>query len=152
MFMKNLLFIIALSIISFQDFYAQETSDLASKEKEEKVYDETRPLDSFVLFTSCENVSRKEQEQCFKRNLDRIVETHFKYPEEAAKSKIQGRVNVTFRINTDGSITILDIYTRHKEFEYEARRIFSFIPKLIPARQDGKKVPLTFTYPIIFKL
>lgn len=150
--MKNFLYIVALLITSSQELYTQETSALASKEKEEKVYDETRPLDSFVLFHSCENIPKNEEVQCFKRNLDKTVEFHFKYPKEALEAKIQGRVNVTFRINTDGSITILHVYTRHKVFEYEARRIFSYIPKLIPAKQDGKNVPLTFTYPIIFKL
>lgn len=65
---------------------------------------------------------------------------------------VQGRVYVSFRINKDGTITVLNTRSPDKNLDAEARRIIEKLPKLIPGKQRGKPTPVTFAYPIVFKL
>mgnify|MGYP002741736145 CR=1 FL=1 len=104
------------------------------------------------LFQECKNVSRSEQMSCFKEHLDKHVKNNFRYPQAALDMGIEGRVNVSFRINTDGTITILGVRGTDRILEDEAKRIISSIPKLIPGKQRDKPTAVTFAYPINFKL
>ncbi|MBL7473877.1 M56 family metallopeptidase [Robertkochia sediminum] len=90
---------------------------------------------------------------CFKEQLDDHVIKTFRYPEEAREKGIQGRVYLNFKIDTDGSISILQTRAPHELLDAEARRIIESLPKLNPGKKaDGTPVPITFAYPIIFKL
>lgn len=104
------------------------------------------------MFPGCENVPKAKQFDCFKENLDKHVVKTFKYPEIAQEMNIQGKVYVNFRINKDGSITILNTRAPDKSLDEEARRIINKLPKLIPGKQRGRPTPVTFAYPIVFKL
>ena len=104
------------------------------------------------MFEVCKNVPKDKQMQCFKENLDKHVKNTFKYPPAALEMGIQGRVNVSFRINTDGTVSILGVRGTDKLLEEEAKRIIKSIPKLIPGKQRGKPTPVTFAYPINFTL
>ena len=98
-------------------------------------------------------MSKKEQYICFIKNLDRHVGKTFEYPEEAIKEHITGRVNITFCINTDGTITTISVKAPHKLLENEAKRVIESLPTLIPAKdKDGKPVEITLNYPINFDL
>ena len=90
---------------------------------------------------------------CFKVSLDTHIRTNFVYPKEAIAKKVQGRVYINFRINTDGTITILDSRSPDASLDAEARRLISSIPQLNPGLDaDGNPVGVTFAYPIVFKL
>ena len=104
------------------------------------------------MFEACKNVPKDKQFQCFKENLDKHVSKNFVYPPAALEMGIQGKVNVSFRINTDGSITVLGVRGTDKLLENEAKRIIEKLPKLIPGKQRGKPTPVTFAYPINFRL
>jgi len=104
------------------------------------------------MFPGCENVPKNKQFDCFKENLDKHVIKNFRYPEIAQEMNIQGRVYVNFRINKDGTITILNTRAPDKSLDEEARRIINKLPKLIPGKQRGRPTPVTFAYPIVFKL
>lgn len=104
------------------------------------------------LFQECKNVPRSEQMSCFKEHLDKHVKNNFRYPQAALDMGIEGRVNVSFRINTDGTISILGVRGTDRILEDEAKRIISSIPKLIPGKQRDKPTAVTFAYPINFKL
>ena len=104
------------------------------------------------LFQECKNVPRSEQMSCFKEHLDKHVKNNFRYPQAALDMGIEGRVNVSFRINTDGTISILGVRGTDRILEDEAKRIISSIPKLIPGKQRDKHTAVTFAYPINFKL
>ena len=80
------------------------------------------------------------------------MKNNFRYPQAALDMGIEGRVNVSFRINTDGTISILGVRGTDRILEDEAKRIISSIPKLIPGKQRDKPTAVTFAYPINFKL
>ena len=139
-------YILPLLTLLFVGFSYAQTED--KKEKTIKVA--TPPL-----FKECENneMSKEEQYICFRKNLDRHVRLTFEYPEEAIKEHITGRVNITFCINTDGTITTISVKAPHKLLENEAKRVIESLPTLIPAKdKEGNPVKITLNYPINFDL
>ena len=65
---------------------------------------------------------------------------------------IQGRVNVMFTIDKDGSITNVKMRGPDANLEKEAARIISKLPRMIPGKQRGKPVRVPFSVPITFRL
>src|SRR5574344_112447 len=75
------------------------------------------------------------------------------YPESAKRNNISGRVILKFTIAEDGSIGDVKILKGvNKELDAEAIRVVSASPKWTPGKQNGKAVPVTFIFPIIFQL
>jgi protein TonB len=77
---------------------------------------------------------------------------YFRYPREAQKYNIQGKVFITFIIEKDGSITVFEIRGPHPILEKEARRIMEKLPKIKPGTQKGKPVRMSMSIPLTFKL
>ena len=78
---------------------------------------------------------------------------HLKYPVEAQKNGIQGRVMVNFVVEQDGSITQAKaIRSPHELLSKEALRIVNAMPKWKPAENGGKVVRSRFILPISFRL
>lgn len=123
---------------------------------EEEIVDEVVPfaiIEDKPMFEACKGLPKgKQQDDCFKQNLDKHVQRNFRYPELAAEMGIQGRVFVQFRINKDGTVSIIGVRGPDKSLEAEARRIIEKLPQLIPGKQRGKAVAVTYAYPIMFKL
>lgn len=103
-------------------------------------------------FMACEDVPKEKEAACFKEQLDKHVIRYFYYPKEAIDKGIEGRVIVSFQINPNGSVTIRDVRGISKLLEVAAKEIFEKLPTFIPGKQGGKLVPVTFNYPINFKL
>lgn len=81
------------------------------------------------------------------------VYSQIKYPEEAKKNQIQGRVLIQFTVGSDGVVRDVSILRGvHELIDAEAVRVVSSSPKWEPGRQDGKAVPVRYTFPVIFKL
>ena len=90
---------------------------------------------------------------CFKIQLDNHVRSTFEYPKEAVAKKVEGRVYVSFRINTDGTVSILESRAPDPLLDAEGRRIISSLPQLNPGLDaDGNPVSVLFAYPIVFML
>ena len=85
--------------------------------------------------------------------LFEYLSTNVKYPADAEKQKIQGRVLVTFVVNTDGSITDIEVVKKaFPSLDAEAVRVISGMPKWIPGEQKGQKVRVKYTVPLSFNL
>ncbi len=84
--------------------------------------------------------------------LQKHISENFRYPEEAQKLGIQGRVSIIFIIDQDGNITNIRKRGPHKLLEAEAERIITLLPKMTPGKHDGKTVNIPFSIPIAFKL
>ncbi|MEH6705249.1 M56 family metallopeptidase [Galbibacter orientalis] len=105
------------------------------------------------MFKDCEGLAQELQFECFKEKIDNHVRATFKYPLEAQNNGIQGRVYINFRINIDGSVTILNSRAPAASLDLEARRIIEALPTFLPGKdQNGNLHPVTFAYPIVFKL
>lgn len=88
----------------------------------------------------------------FKENLDKHVKEHFGYPKECADLCIQGRVFVTFLIDTEGFVSIKGVRGPHHLLEEKSREIIEKLPRFIAGKSQGKAVSVSYAYPITFKL
>lgn len=76
-----------------------------------------------------------------------------KYPEDAEKQKVEGRVIATFVVETDGSISNIEVVRPvFPSLDAEAIRVLSGMPKWKPGLQNGKEVRVKYTVPINFNL
>jgi TonB family protein len=76
-----------------------------------------------------------------------------KYPAEAVKKGIQGKVFVTFVVGKDGAVKNSKIIRGvDPMLDKEALRVVNAMPKWKPGKQSGKDVAVQFTVPINFKL
>ena len=76
-----------------------------------------------------------------------------KYPVDAEKQKIEGRVIATFVVETDGSISNIEVVKpAFPSLDAEAVRVLSAMPKWKPGMQSGKVVRVKYTVPISFNL
>ena len=103
-------------------------------------------------FMACEDVPKEKEAECFKEQLNKHVIRYFYYPKEAIDKGIEGRININFQINTNGSVTVIGVRGTDKLLETVAKEIIEKLPTFIPGKQGGKPVPVTFSYPINFKL
>ena len=78
---------------------------------------------------------------------------NIKYPEQAVKEGIQGRVTVRFIVEKDGSISdVKPVLSVHPLLNKEAVRVVKSMPKWTPGKQNGKPVRVRFNLPVMFKL
>jgi protein TonB len=76
-----------------------------------------------------------------------------KYPKEASKDGIQGRVVVQFVVEKDGSISEVEVIKKVNEhLDAEAVRVVNAMPKWKPGKQKGENVRVKYTLPISFRL
>ena len=72
--------------------------------------------------------------------------------DEAYEKGIEGRVICSFVVNSDGSISNIQILRGvEKSLNNEAVRIISKMPDWVPGKIDGQNVPVRVIHPIVFR-
>jgi len=85
--------------------------------------------------------------------LRQYIANAIKYPVIAQENGIQGRVYVTFVVNTDGSVSDARIARGvDPSLDKEALRVVNQLPKWKAGMQRGKPVRVSYTVPINFVL
>ncbi|MDL5512614.1 M56 family metallopeptidase [Arenibacter sp. M-2] len=107
-------------------------------------------IDEAPIFPGCEDAENKRD--CFNAMIQKHIGKNFRYPEQAQEIGIQGRVNVLFIIQEDGSIGNVRLRGPDKLLEDEAARIISLLPQMTPGEHRGEKVRVPFSIPITFRL
>lgn len=83
----------------------------------------------------------------------KYIMENMKYPEQAMKKGIQGRVAVSFIVEKDGSISnVKPVLSVHTLLDKEAVRVVKSMPKWSPGKHNGKPVRVRFNLPVMFKL
>lgn len=78
---------------------------------------------------------------------------NIRYPAEASKQNIQGKVFLTFVIGSDGKVRKVEVLKGvHSSVDAEAMRVINTMPKWTPGKKDGKNVAVQFNLPISFLL
>lgn len=85
--------------------------------------------------------------------LRKFIARNIKYPIEAQKKGIQGKVFVTFVIDSYGNPTKINVARKvHPLLDIEAKRIVKAMPKWEPGSHNDHPVPVSYTVPINFEL
>lgn len=87
------------------------------------------------------------------KELLKFLQNNLKYPENAMKNNVQGRVIVQFVVEKDGTLTEFKVARSvDPDLDAEALRVLQTMPKWKPGMQMGKIVRVKFTVPVSFKL
>ena len=85
--------------------------------------------------------------------LEAYIAKSMQYPEAAKAKKIQGKVFVTFIINSQGKVTNPTIARSiDPDLDAEALRIVRQMPTWTPGKEKGLPVSVSFTKPVNFVL
>lgn len=82
-----------------------------------------------------------------------FLSQNLRYPSAAQRSNVQGKVFLSFTIETDGSLSNINVI-RGIGFgcDEEALRVMKLMPKWKPGKQSGRAVRVKFNLPIVFML
>lgn len=76
-----------------------------------------------------------------------------KYPEDAQKEGIEGKVMVGFTVDEDGNVLNVEAKNEvYPSIDKQAIEVVSKMPQWKPGMQDGKKVKVKMVLPIAYKL
>ncbi|WP_242093179.1 energy transducer TonB [Aestuariivivens sediminicola] len=128
-----------------------EISEVEVDEVEEDVEVPFAVIEEVPVFPGCEGLSKTESKACFQLKMQEHVVHHFVYPETALDLGLQGRVSVIFAIDSKGYVTGIRSRGPDRILEKEAERIIGLLPKMVPGKQRGKPVKVTYAVPIFFK-
>ncbi len=85
--------------------------------------------------------------------LMKYLNDNIKYPEEAFKNNVQGRVICQFVVEKDGSLSEIKVLrSAHSLLDAEAVRVIESMPKWKPGKQKGQYVRVKYTLPVLFRL
>ncbi len=80
------------------------------------------------------------------------LQSQVKYPEAAKANGINGKVYISFVVNSDGKVENVKVVRGlEPSLDKEAVRVVSEMPKWTPGTQTGKAVNVAFTIPIKFE-
>lgn len=86
-------------------------------------------------------------------NFSRWVNENLVYPKEAHDKNIQGRVTLSFTVSETGMVTDVKVLRGVDPLlDNEALRVVRQSPRWTPGQSKGNVVPVTYTFPVIFKL
>lgn len=86
--------------------------------------------------------------------FSKFIKDNLQYPKAERDAMIEGRVIVSFIIDTLGCVTDIKIArsSKYENFDKEALRLCSIMPNWTPAKVGGRKVSRRINIPVTFKL
>lgn len=88
-----------------------------------------------------------------KEGIYQHISENLMYPKKAMKNGIEGKVIVSFLVQTDGSVEDVKVIQGvHPLLDKEAVRIIRSMEKWMPAIQRGKKVKLLYKQEVNFSI
>ena len=111
-------------------------------------------VDEAPVYPGCEDLaSNEEKKTCLSREVTMFVNLNFN-TSLGKKLNLTGlnRIFVQFRINSDGVVEVVKVRAPHEALEEEAKRVVKSLPKMVPGRQNGKKVGVLYSLPITYRV
>ena len=149
-------FILAFGIVFF--ISCNKTESIDDNEvvviKTQGKIDETKSDVNETVFTVVEEMPVFDNDDSNDMKKFRMfIAKNLKYPDIAAKNSIQGRVYVSFVVDSEGNVKDAKVDRGvDSSLNEEALRVINSSPKWEPGKQKGKNVAVQFTFPIVFKL
>ena len=81
------------------------------------------------------------------------LQNNLKYPKDAIKQQVEGRVMVMFVVETDGNLSNVRVARKvFHSLDTEAVRVVKSMPKWKPGKEKGRLVRVNYTLPVVFSL
>ena len=133
--MKKLILLSLMAVLSIMTANAQKT---VVSQSNQNVFDQVEEMPEFPGGMPA---------------LIEFLQTNIKYPEDAIKQDVGGRVMVMFVVETDGSITNVRVARKvFPSLDEEAVRVVKTMPKWKPGKEKGRTVRVNFTLPVVFSI
>ena len=85
--------------------------------------------------------------------LMQFLQSNVRYPVVAQENGVQGRVQIGFVVERDGSITdVRVVRSVDPSLDKEAMRVVKMMPRWNPGKQNGQTVRVKYTVPVLFRL
>jgi len=139
-------------------FESVEVFDIVEVEEEEEEFIEDVPfaiIEDVPVYPGCEKrKGKKAKKDCLNKAIQKHVAKNFDGNLAADLGLPQGKIKiyVQFKITKSGDIEIIAARAPHKQLEKEAKRVVSELPKMIPGKQRGRPVNVTYMLPITFEI
>jgi hypothetical protein len=136
---KKYFFILLIPIFSYSQQFSDDNHPLLT-------------VDVPPVFSSCKNIIITEQKKCFENFINTHIQDNLKFPEEAFDNGVNGRVLLSFVIDTNGNLS--NVYTSgaDKIFMDEVKRIISLLPIPTAAIKNNVYVNMSYSLPVNFYL
>ena len=111
-------------------------------------------IEDVPIYPGCENMKNNEQrKQCMSEKITEFVNRRFN-TELGSELGLSGinRIYVQFRIEKNGTITVLGARAPHPRLQQEAERVVNSLPKMQPGKQRGQAVGVLYSLPITFRV
>lgn len=92
-------------------------------------------------------MEKSERQACFQEKVNQHIRKHVRYPRVEQELRIEGKVYVTFRIQTDGIISHIQLKGPSPGLEAEAQRLISLLPVNDPRLKTGASGTGAVQYP-----
>jgi protein TonB len=85
--------------------------------------------------------------------MQKFVQKNVRYPAAAQRAGVEGLVVVSFTVGKTGEITDIQVVKGlGAGTDEEAVRVIKAMPKWTPGKQNGRTVPVRYTYPFRFTI
>ena len=111
-------------------------------------------IEDVPIFPGCEGLkNNNERKACMSEKVQEFVSRRFN-TELGSELGLSGinKIYVQFRIEKNGSITVLGVRGPHPRLEAEAKSVVEKLPKMQPGKQRGKPVGVLYSLPITFRV
>ena len=133
--MKKLILMLLMAVCCLATVNAQKT---VVSQQNQKVYDEVEQMPEYPGGMPA---------------MFEFMMSNLKYPEDALKQKVEGKVMVSFVVETDGSVS--DVKVARNGFpslDAEAVRVVQAMPRWTPGKDRGRVVRVNYSLPVLFRL
>ena len=118
---------------------------------------ETVPINevnTVPIFPGCEKGNNKSKTRCLSKKIQEHTKRYFRTAEVSKNLSLSGRqrISAIFKIDTAGRVIEVRARAAHKNLEKEAIRVIKLLPIFKPGINDGKKVIVPYSLPIIFEI
>jgi len=81
------------------------------------------------------------------------IQKAVRYPAMALRNQVEGRVYVSFTVDSKGEVTDVKIVKGlGSGIDEETIRAIKTLPRFIPGKQNGREVSVSFTVPVTYKI
>lgn len=132
-----------------------EVEEVEVYEEEEEIGDVPfSVIEDVPIFPGCESETDNDARRaCMSEKVQQFVNRRFNTDlgSELGLSGIN-RIYVQFRIEKDGSVSVLGARAPHPRLQQEAERVVDQLPDMQPGKQRGQAVGVLYSLPIVFRV